>query len=327
MFTPAKSICVVAIVASTHFSLAAEQPTDRPSSAVVAPYLDEQTLLVAHLDLAAFDAPQTVDWLAELLDLPERVRDSLQAQAAPINVVIQHLAKDSSADVFIVGSLADAGRLPFFLLLPLDGKTPAAAIAGEARREIEKAWNRPLATEEVGGALVTASQETIDRLKRGKPADRPEVAAALTAAGGGAVQLAFVPPAALGKLVETILPQLPQSLGGGATKIFTQGGLWVAAGVDLPPEEIAIRVVVQSADAASALALQDELARFFTAVGKLPQVSEAVPEFGELSARLLPKAAGDQLKLELTEENGGVDALAAIVAPLSRVVVTAFAGR
>lgn len=283
---------------------------------IVAPFVDRQTLLIAHVNLLAFDAMKSVDWLAELFELPDEVRDRLQAQAVPINVIAQTLPRDASVDVFIVNSLTDVGRLPFFLVLPLTGHTPATAIAAEARRDLEKSFNRPLQTARIGEALILGSAETVERLKKDEPVARPEVGAALSAAGPAALSVAFVPSAEWRKLFEKLVPQLPQSLGGGPTSAFTQGVTWVATGLDLPPKKIAIRVVVQSTDAAAATALEAELSKLFAAVGKLPAMQKALPDFAELSQKLLPTASGDQLKLDLNDDNGGIAALTQVAAPV-----------
>jgi len=274
-----KMICFVATALAACYVHADEKPADDRLAEVIAPYVDDKTLVVVHLDLMAFDAVETVDWFAEVAELSDRERDKLQAQAVLIGVVTQTLPTEKSVDAFVVISLADLGRLPFFLVLPIDESSPASAIAAEARRDIEKDWKRKVVTERLGEALVIGSQETIDRLKKDRPTARPDVAAAFRSAGSGAVQVAFVPSAALRKLAETVFPTLPQALGGGPTRAFTQGGTWVAVGIDFPPKKVAVRVAVQSADAEAAATLERELARIFAAAARLPQVAEAVPEF------------------------------------------------
>jgi hypothetical protein len=77
---------------------------------------------------------------------------------------------------------------------------------------------------------------------------------------------------------------------------------------------------VQSPDASAAAALENELAKVFTAIGRLEAVQKAIPEFDELSKKLLPTLSGDQLKLELTEANGGISALTTFAAPVMRAI-------
>jgi hypothetical protein len=294
---------------------------------IVAPYVDGQTFVVASLDLAAFDAGETIDWLADLVDMPDREHDKLRADAALVGVVTQTVPKDTPVDVFVVSSLADIARMPFFIVLPTGKGSPAAAIALEVRRDLEKVWQRKLLTEPLGDALVTGTEETIERLRKSQPADRPDITAALRAASGGAMRVAFVPSAELRGLVEGIMPeQLPQQFGGGRTRAFTQGALWVAAGMDLPPNNVAVRVTVQSADADAAAALDSELGNLFAAVGRLPGVKD-VPDFDGAIEQLRPRAEGDQLKLELTEENGGIAALNKVLGPALRAIMAAMGSR
>jgi hypothetical protein len=318
-------LAVAILLASTgiFFAGANRATAGEVSAELIAPLVDRQTLVVGHIDLRAFDAMETVDWAAELFELPDASRDRMQADVAPIKLLTQALPDDATVDVYIFSSLLDFGRLPFFLALPLKGHTPAAAISSEVRRDLEKDFGRALQTETVGDLLITGSPETIERLKKAPPVDRPEIAAAFTAVGPGAVQLAFVPSAELRKLAETLFPQLPQSIGGGPTKTFTQGVTWVATSIELPPEEVAIRLIVQSTDAEAATALASEIEKLFQTVGQLPKVRETIPEFDDHAKKLLPITSGDQLKLDLTEANGGIAALTTIAGPLSQALRTA----
>lgn len=315
------------VVAGSTFSVLAEESSESDRLAkIVAPFIDAQTLVIVHVDLMAFDSAKSVDLLARLAQFADRDRDILQAKFVPINVISQSLPKGTTIDVFIVVGLADLARLPFFLVMPLDATTPANAIAVELRREIHNAWRQPLVSQQIGDALVTGSQESINRLKTSQTVARKEIAVAFQTAGQSAMQVAFVPSPELRGLAESILPKLPKQVGGGPTKAFTQGVVWAAVAVDLPPKRLAVRVVLQSINAAAAVSLERELSKLFEEVGLLPQIQEAIPEFAELSKGLLPKASGDQLQLELTEENKGIAALS-IIEPALRVLIESIAGR
>lgn len=320
------TLAFMAVAVPTFGVLAEEMSESDRLASIVAPYIDGQTLVVVHVDLMAFDAAQAVDLLARLVHFSDRARDNLQAQFVPINVMIQAQPMGTTIDVFIVAGLADLTRLPFFLVVPLDATTPANPIAMEARRELEKAWRQPLVSQQIGDALVIGSQETIDRLKKSQAVARKEIAAAFQTAGQSAMQVAFVPSPELRRLAESVLPQLPNQVGGGPTKAFTQGVVWAAVAVVLPPKKFAVRVVLQSTNADAAALLERELSKLFEAIGRLPQIQETIPKFDELSKRLLPKASGDQLQLELTEENNGLAALAAIIAPVLWVLNTSIPG-
>lgn len=318
--------CWMMVAAASACALLAQEPAHDRVAKIVAPLVDEQTMAVVHANLMAFDMATTIDLVARGLEWPEGVRDRLQVQFAPIQVVTQGLPETAAVDAILVISFADLAQLPFFLVLPVDKTTPAKAIALEARRSIGDSWRREVITEEIGETLVTGAPATIERLKKAKPVARPEIAAAFQAAGQSGLQFAIVPSAAMRKLAETLAPKLPERLGGGSTKALTQGIVWAAVGIDLPPKAIAVRVVLQSADAEAATLVEAEIRKLFAAIGEFPQFKEAVPQFDELSKRLVPTASGDRLTLELTEENGGLDALGAILPTFTRMLSGTLAG-
>ena len=234
----------------------------------------------------------------------------------PINLLRKTLPHDASVDIYVVSSLADFGRMPFLLSLPPKGHTPAAAIAPKCRRELEKAWNRSFAIRTRGEAIGDR-QPRNDRTicRRMTPPERPEMAAAFAGGRPGGGTTGLRPVGRVTQADRNACSPIATIAGGGPTKTFTQGATWVSTSLDLPPKDVAIRVVVQSPDAAAAAALESELTKLLTTVGQLPPVQKALPEFDELSKKLLPMVSGDQLKLDLTEANGGIAAL------------TTFAGR
>lgn len=318
--------CWIALAAAGASVLLAQEPAPDRVAKIVAPLVDEQTVAVIHGNLMAFDVATTIDLVARGLQWPEEVRDRLQVEFAPVQVVTQGLPETTAVDAILVISFSDLAQLPFFLVLPVDKTTPAKAIALEARRAISQSWRREVITEEIGETSITGAPATLERLKKAKAVARPEIAAAFQAAGQGGVQFAIVPSAAMRKLAESLAPKLPERLGGGPTKAFTQGIVWAAVGVDLPPKPIAVRVVLQSTNPEAATLLESEICKLFAALGEFPQFKEAVPKFGELSKRLVPTASGDRLTLELTNANGGLDALGAILPTFTRILSGTLAG-
>ena len=224
------TMCWMAVAAAGLSALLAQEPPLDRVAKIVAPLVDEQTLAVVHANLTAFDAATTIDIVARGLQWPEDVRDHLQVQFAPIQVVTQSLPETAAVDAILVISFSDLAQLPFFLALPIDNTTPAKAIALEARCAIGESWRREVVSEEIGDTLITGAPSTLARLKKAKPVARPEIAAAFQAVGQGGIQFAIVPSAAVRKLAESLAPKLPERLGGGSTKTFTQGIVWSAVG-------------------------------------------------------------------------------------------------
>ena len=126
-------MCWIAVAAASAGAILAQEPAHDRVAKIVAPLVDEQTMAVVHVNLTAFDVATTIDLVTRGLEWPEEVRDRLQVQFAPIQVVTQGLPETVAVDAILVISFADLAQLPFFLVLPVDKTTPAKAIALEAR--------------------------------------------------------------------------------------------------------------------------------------------------------------------------------------------------
>src|SRR5262249_21992376 len=112
--------------------------------------------------------------------------------------------------------------------------------------------------EKLPGRRVVAagSKAALRRLGQLKPADRPELAKAFAAAWGLAVQVLFIPTADMRRVIEELLPTLPEEVGSGSGKTLTRGGLWAALELGFLPRPV-LKLTVQSQDAAAARALRD----------------------------------------------------------------------
>jgi hypothetical protein len=308
-------------------------------AATIAPFVDAQTLVVAHFDLAAIDAQKTLTLLARLFRFPEQEHARLQVQFAPLNVLHGALPEGASADVFVVVSIADiqlaqAGAsaknptpnggqpnedskkasLPFFVVISLERNSPASPIATEIRRALAAQHRADVTMERIGNAIITGSPRTIERLKKSQATNRPEIRAGLEAAGESAAHLLFVPSAEARFAAEALLPKLPPGLGGGATKTWTRGVVWTAVGLDLPPAEPAARIIIQSTNNQAALALSGQLAEITKSLGQKPEIRNAFPKLDEIAKRLEPSVSGDRLVIEVNEGNGTLEDLSSYLA-------------
>jgi hypothetical protein len=270
----------------------------------VAPFVDNQTVAIVHVDLAAFDAAQAVDLLADFFNLPKDRRDRIQADIVPLNVVADSLPEGARADMFMISSIADIATLPAFFVLP-PGTEAAGPISLELKRAIEKQTSAKLATEQIGDSQVTGSVQTIARLKKVPAVKRPEIAAAFDAVGTGALQILFVPAPPALRAIEVLLPKLPAQLGGGATKQFTGNLAWLAVRIDLPPQPTRFRMVIQATGAEGAVALEALLRKTLDDLVAAPEIKDAVPEAQELAKGLVPKLAESRLTLELDGDQIG----------------------
>ncbi|HEY8506695.1 MAG TPA: DUF1559 domain-containing protein [Gemmataceae bacterium] len=269
---------------------AAAQP--RSVAEQIAPLVDENTLLVGHLDAGRLDLRPIEAALASL---------SEDGPGPGISEFAKHLVAAARAaglkDVYTVYSLADL-PLPPPVLIPAE---QAEKLPPEQVRALSEGLGNPPA--EVRGFRVFGPPPTVERLKALKPVPRPELAEALNDAGESTLRVVVLPTADFRRAFEEVSPQLPKALGGGPVQLLTRDLKWAAltgtAGEDLP-----VRVVVQAADADAARALKDLTDKLFDWVGDQPvypqrkPVRELYGKVYSLARELLtPELAGDQLRV------------------------------
>src|SRR5262249_14504126 len=105
------------------------------------------------------------------------------------------------------------------------------------------------------GALIAGTPQALRRIARQPRVDRPELAAALKAAGDSPLAVLVVPGEVARRTLEEMLPSLPQELGGGPITTLTRGLRWAALGLEDKPKPV-VRVIVEGRDQAAAESLR-----------------------------------------------------------------------
>ncbi len=287
------ALAVLAASAVALPATAADRKLDAEACAkAVAPFLDDSTFAVLHVDLKAVDVNALAARYSDLAKSGAGELPGLKEEAAALKK-----ATDAGAcDLFIVFSLADVPERPPFAVLPLEKDGDAKTVISVLQEY------RPLYFDrfaEIGGVVVGGEDATIKRLRSLEPDARPELAKAFAAADGGLAQLAVIPPKDAAKIIDSVMPTLPAEVGGGSSKVLTNGFRWAAVGLDAP--KLKLNAVVQASDAEAARALLDLLDKTIAAIGKSEQVRELLPDFDKLTRQLTPKLVGDRLTLTLDD--------------------------
>jgi Protein of unknown function (DUF1559) len=260
----------------------------------VAPFLDEQTFAVAHLDMTKLDAEALARALVDLGGMPA---DEATNGKASADRWFTAFAKAGGKELIVVFSLADFPEFPF-VLVPLGEGADARALSGLLDILGIPAGPR----EKVGDVLFAGSTVAHQRLRTRKPVARPELAKAFAAAGDGAVQLALIPPPHLARVIDEMMPLLPKEIGGGSSKVLTHGIQWAALGM-APPPKMALRLTVQSDNAASAKALSEGFVKALKTLSEQKEVVAALPNFEKMAAVLVPKVEQDRVVLTLENQD------------------------
>ncbi len=307
-FVTAISVGILLLSASTGVS--GQEKTDAAARAkIIAPLIDEQTFFVARIDLGRIAVDALLDEKLPRLLFDFDGGAQLKEQAT---VFRKRLLDAGAKEVYIVFTLAGGLRRPLpFAAIPL--------AAGSDEKAIRAALPM-LAAERRGDVLLMAADhDTLARLAAMKPDARPELAAALEAAGDAAVQVLFLPPAYFRRVLEEAVGELPKEIGGGSIRVLTRGMLWGAVGIDGPPHP-ALRIVIQSEDEPAATALRDKLADMLRLAGNDSRITKTIPAFDAIASLLLPRVEDSRLVLALDESGRNVgELLTAFTQPIQQM--------
>jgi len=277
----------------------------------VAPFVDEQTLFVGHVDLARIDLEAVFNMLGKLGEDPPELDKN---KSAAIRWVGDFL-KAGGRDIYAVATAADDIKHDPALVVPLSAGVNERAIrgllfSGEAEGPTSRPrpvrMGRPRQAVVIRNAAVLGSPQVLARLQAMTAIARPEVAAAFAAAGDSAAQVLVLPTDDTRKAIEQMMPVLPAEIGGGPSTAVTRGVLWAAAGVNAPPNT-SLNVTIQSQNAASAEAFSRTLTQFYAGIGQIEhgwiheytRIYGSFPQTEKILAALTPKVAGDHLNLTL----------------------------
>jgi len=304
-------LCVlVAVVLAAGSFAHADAPFDPAARAkVIAPFIEEETVAVIHVDFSRIDvdavAEQLVKWV------PGAFGDGWDPrfQKATLAVISEAGIREMYLVVTLAGALRAEENL-LFAVVPLPADVNRYVPAHELRqaevlREKMDAGHYFTAFARRNGVLLAGTRETVDRLKRIQPDVRPELEKAFEAAGDTTAQVLLLPPKHTVRAIREIMPELPEQLGGGPSDVLTRGCLWAAVGIDLPPKT-PIRAVVQSADHEAAKAMLAKWKQFGQLLEQHKDIRRDIPGFKKIWQVLTPQVQGDRLVLVLDERNQGV---------------------
>jgi hypothetical protein len=290
---------------STSLASAQAKPLPKPEAEAraktLAPFLDDETIAIAHVDLARVDVDQLVAFIET------SAPGGRLGELAPVaKALAAQITEAGGRDIYLVVSLADVPERTPFVLAPLGKRA-------NADRLTEALANLPLAARQrIGDVLVAGDRETLERLQRNHGSARPELTRAFEAAGDTAAQLLLLPTSDARRVLEELTPSLPAEIGGGPITVVTRGAMWLALGAVGPPRP-ALRLVVQSRDNAAATALAGRLRQWLPLVARLGEREQALARLPELSKRLVPAVEGDRLVLSLSD--GDLEEFRALLTP------------
>ncbi len=305
---PALTALATALAALT-LPAADAKPDPAAAARTLQPFLDDQTVLVARLDLDRLQADDVVNRLARLAG----TNDPGLAEAR--RVAQEFVATFHQAgihELYAVFSLADLPHPGPFVVVPLAAGADADRVSETLKQLGTQTVQRTDGAVFAGGRAAF-ERVTRERLRGQKREPRPGLEPALAAVAGAAAQVLVVPTDDQRRVAAAMLPQLPPQLGGGPGAVLARGVRWAALGLDTQPK-LGLKLVVQSEDAPAAQALAQAAEKGLTWAARQPEAKRFLPNIEELVPALTPKVSGDRLTLTLDEAAPAVvKAVAALV--------------
>lgn len=294
------------------------------ADAILAPFLDSQTIGVLRFDLSDIDIPATRDWIVQSVNELRKARkevarakDDVRDQ---INQVSDRMEKFRAAGIgrmYVVFSLADLmENRPPFVVVPLqkdaDVNSVEQALLGLNHLSEGPQPNSPQpVARRIGQAVVLAPQATIDRLRAAEPTRLPDLASAFDAAGKGQFRMALVPQEGARKTVESLIAELPDELGGGSIQIISRGMQWMSLAVGLPPSP-SLKIVVQATDPAAAAKLNEVITKAINWAGQRKEGPPEALAFTQMLGGLKPQLQQNRITIDLSSSD--MNKLAATIA-------------
>jgi hypothetical protein len=272
---------------------------------------NDQTVAIARIDVTRVDVDAVAAKVRELvkLEAAEAVQFMLAKQI--VGNWIAEFTKAGGKELYLVVNLG--AMPPPLVVVPLEAGANARALAGllasgrpDGPTETSPApffgtWK----TTTLQRAIIAGNDSALERIQNLKASQRPELAKAFAAAGDSAIQILLLPTPIARRAFDEVMPTLPKAIGGGPSTAITQGFLWGAIGVDLPPK-LSVRIVIQSKDAAAAGALHKVLLNAYKAIGqeisRVKELGQITAEFDKMAKQLTPQVEGDRLVVQLDEK-------------------------
>jgi prepilin-type processing-associated H-X9-DG protein len=267
----------------------------------VAPFLDNQTIAVLHIDVTRID----IDILCrKVIDMgqikpEEDMHQKITETGKNVRKWLLDFNYAGGKDIYVILSLADFPK--FFIIVPPQPQADLAALKELLKSTIVGEFDLD-AVEYIKGAIVAAHSETIQRLKNMTAVPSDTLADAFTAAGDSAAQLLIVPTPDQRRVLAEMAPPLPEHIGAVPTTPLARALNWIALGVDGPPD-IKLNLTVQTPDPVTAQAAHVNIMKIYQALRIYNQrYNSQYRLFEKMLTLLTPTVKENQVILQLNHE-------------------------
>jgi hypothetical protein len=275
--------------------------TDRVGE--LASVIDDDTFALVRFDAARID-DTTVRRLINLVSVDAAF---LSDDTSKHRKFVANLKVAGGAETVVVFSTPEL-PWPSLVFVPL---TPRAN-EGELTRLLRNApgansgMSANWRVEKQGNALIAGAPAALARRMARKSAARTELPHAVAAAGDAPLAVFLLPTDEQRRVVEEVLPLLPD-LATIPGRTLTRGVRWATLGVHAG-ERPAVHLTIQSADAAAAAKLAEQITAGIVALGRLISFGDDKPlgdifpaEYKTVTTVLVPRVTSDRVMISVTD--------------------------
>jgi hypothetical protein len=261
----------------------------------LAPWITEQTLAVAYLDLSRISWDDALrNKLARVSKWPGKHPDLFHWGCLEW---LTGLSQSGAEELYFLIDLIDLSHEPPLAVVPLSAKA--------AHQKIEAALRQKKFFPEVqlrGQTLVAGSAQALRKLAKHQPVTRPELTEALKTVGNAPIWFLILPNEDLRRAFEEVMPHLPREIGAPPVQGVTRGVRWIAVTLKISPVW-KLHLTIQSADAAAARQLHDLLKRYDLLLKTMkPKLHPLIPLLTFPWVGALGHVEEDRLQASLTDK-------------------------
>lgn len=267
----------------------------------IAPFIDEQTVAVGHIDLARVDVNAVLNRFEKII-FPD---GKAEYPIAKTKKFVKAMLKAGARDVYVIISPIMRGNPP--VIVPLRKESDKHAIQSLLYNSRPEGKSPPKKQPDkhqvriIRNAVVMCSRRSMWWISTMKPHPRFDLDRAFDSAGDTDVQLLLLPTESQKRTVEQIMPQLSVELGGGSSKAITRRLQWAILGANLS-QKMSLSLAIKSYDTNSAKMLAVSIDRIMKAIEKSRRLQEFFPKNKKLTDVLSPKVTNDCLVLHLDDK-------------------------
>jgi hypothetical protein len=306
-------------------------------AAVLAPFVNDDTFLVAHVDIASLKVSENSGELWQVLPKLSGDAQVWIAGAMMVDGLARQFQQAGGQSIYVVAGLGDAhiGGGPVILATVRSGHRPQEIerlfhdmipqIIAYPRQMSDDAFAKQITVQQRGDAVLVGTKSSVARYASLKPAARNDLIAPLTKLSGeGALAAAvFCPGPDSRRVVRELWPNLPGSLEPLRGEMADRW-LHLEAAVNLPPDaKPRLALEARDADAAELFAkLWRNLPMETTEFGGNANAREQVKGYAQLLVDLLPaKVDGTRITIAMPTDESHIAKLRKIFSDASNAAM------